>query len=249
VLVDRAHTLIVKGVQGQRPVILKVSKDWAGLEHEACALRCFKGRGVVQVIAQEDGFLLMECAIPGIPLTHYFPARDQEAIIIAATLMQKMHTALLPVNSSFPHIKDWLCTLDQPLTIPALYLQKARQLRDQLLQTSGPDVLLHGDLHPENILHHGTGWIAIDPKGVIGESAYDVGAFLRNPLPLLMDHLGVKDLTQQRVALFSQYLRVDEPRLLAWCFVQVVLAWAWALEDGDDVAYFKGVVKLLEEMV
>ncbi len=40
-----------------------------------------------------------------------------------------------------------------------------------------------GDLHHENILAaERAPWLAIDPKGVIGEPAYEMGALLRNRL-------------------------------------------------------------------
>jgi len=32
------------------------------------------------------------------------------------------------------------------------------------------------------------GWVAIDPKVVIGEPAYEVAAFIRNPMPALLKH-------------------------------------------------------------
>ena len=88
--------------------------------------------------------------------------------------------------------------LDSDLKIPAQTLQKARKIRDQLLKMAMLDVLLHGDLHHDNILQNGDdearhsfsdgGWLVIDPKGVIGESAYEVAAFIRNPMPELLTH-------------------------------------------------------------
>src|SRR5439155_2704170 len=59
----------------------------------------------------------------------------------------------------------------------AVYLEKARYFRDNLLENSVP-VLLHGDLHPENILQNGKDWVVIDPKGVIGPPIHEVWAFI-----------------------------------------------------------------------
>jgi hypothetical protein len=54
---------------------------------------------------------------------------------------------------------------------------------DELLSSSGKEVLLHGDLHHWNILSsEREGWLAIDPKGLAGEAECETGAFLRNPL-------------------------------------------------------------------
>ncbi|MDJ1257983.1 MAG: hypothetical protein MRQ07_04960 [Candidatus Midichloria sp.] len=65
--------------------------------------------------------------------------------------MKKLHQANIPKTHNFPYVKDWLSALDKEWDLPSGYLQKARKLRDQLLQHSGPDVLLHGDLHHDNI--------------------------------------------------------------------------------------------------
>ena len=47
-------------------------------------------------------------------------------------------------------------------------------------------MLIHGDLHHYNILIVGKySWLAIDPKGVIGPAAYEVGPLLMNPLGFL----------------------------------------------------------------
>ena len=46
-------------------------------------------------------------------------------------------------------------------------------------------MLIHGDLHHYNILLSKDSWLAIDPKGVIGPAAYEVGPLLMNPLGFL----------------------------------------------------------------
>ena len=43
-------------------------------------------------------------------------------------------------------------------------------------------MLLHGDLHHENIMHGPRGWLAIDPKGVLGDPGFDAANMFYNPL-------------------------------------------------------------------
>src|SRR5438067_1309862 len=70
-----------------------------------------------------------------------------------------------------------------------------------LLATQVAPVLLHGDLHHENILAAARQpWLAIDPKGVVGEPAYEAGALLRNPLPWLLEQPDPRGVTARRVA-------------------------------------------------
>lgn len=103
------------------------------------------------------------------------------------------------------------------------------------LAIAAPSVVLHGDLHHENILAaERRPWLAIDPKGVVGEPAYEVGAFLRNPTSRLLDASRPQDVIARRVDLLSERLGLDRQRLLAFGFAQLVLAAWWMYEDHGD---------------
>jgi len=118
----------------------------------------------------------------------------------------------MPSAHGFPCIKDWLSSLDNDLKIPKKYLQKARELRDNLLQTSVKEVLLHGDLHHDNISQNSDNWAVIDPKGVIGDPAYEVGAFIRNPMPELLNQADSHKIIRNRVSRFSERLELSSQR-------------------------------------
>ena len=72
---------------------------------------------------------------------------------------------------------------------------------------------LHGDLHHENIMHGPRGWLAIDPKGVLGDPAFDAANWFYNPLNR-MDLC----LNPERIAFmaesFAGALRQDVPHIL-----------------------------------
>jgi streptomycin 6-kinase len=162
-----SYNYVLTGFQGSKAVILKLGLDIDGLKREAAALMAFDGFGVVQIFSENTGLLLLECAVPGVSLKSHFPEKDDEAINITANVIKRLHKAPIPSAYAFPHIKDWLAALDKEWNIPHKYLQKARELRDQLLKTADPDVLLHGDLHHDNILQNGDDLMVIDPKGRI----------------------------------------------------------------------------------
>lgn len=93
-------------------------------------------------------------------------------------------------------------------------------------------MLLHGDLHHDNIMQtHDGEWIAIDPKGLIGEAAYEIGAFIRNPIPELLKY-NASTTIERRIKLFSEYLNMDEERIRQWSYIQAVLAACFAIEDN-----------------
>ena len=233
------YNYVLSGFQGSQSVILKLGLDIDGLKREAFALKAFAGFGVVNVLIENDGMLLLECAVPGHSLKTYFPEQDHEAVLITCDCLNRLHQAPIPNDHRFPSIEDWLLALDKDVHIPTHYLQKARKLRDELIATSATSVLLHGDLHHDNIIKNGNAWAVIDPKGVIGEPAFEVAAFIRNPIPQLFSHDDVKSIIERRIAQFSERLKLPAYRIRDWCFVQAVLAWVWAIEDGCDATYFK----------
>jgi len=241
------YNYVLSGFQGDNPIILKLGLDNKAITREAFALKCFVEYGAVKVLAEDNGILLLERAMPGASLKSYFPYRDQESIEIACGVIKKLHQANISTTHNFPHIKDWLAALDKDCLIPDGYLQKARKLRDELLQTSKRDILLHGDLHHDNILQNGNDWVAIDPKGVMGEQAYEVAAFIRNPIPELLNHADAPIIIQGRVTRFAELLELPYQRILDWCFVQAVLGWIWALEDGCDTSYFEHLTKVFNK--
>ena len=85
------------------------------------------------------------------------------------------------------------------------------------------------------------------PKGVIGEPAYEVAALIRNPIQELLNHADAPNIIHNRVTRFAELLELPSQRILDWCFVQAVLAWVWALEDGCDVSYFEYLTKVFNK--
>jgi streptomycin 6-kinase len=193
---------------------------------------------------ESEGMLLLQRAVPGISLKSYFPGQDDDAIQITCECLKRLHQAPIPNDACFPHVKDWLTALDKNISIPTAYLNKARKLRDELVATSTAPVLLHGDLHHDNILQNGNEWVAIDPKGVIGDSDYEIAAFIRNPIPELLTHDNPLSIIDNRITRCAEILKSSKERIIDWCYVQSVLAWAWTLEDNGDETYFKKLTEL-----
>jgi streptomycin 6-kinase len=240
-----SYNFVATGFQGTKPIILKVGLDQQALRREASMLRVFLRQGAAAVVVEEDGVLILERAVPGVSLKSYFPSKEDKAIEITCTRLQQLHNAKIPETHNFPHIRDWLAALDKDWDIPKHYLQKARQLRDNLLHTQAKEVLLHGDLHHDNILQNGATWLVIDPKGVIGDPAYEVAAFVRNPVPELLTLDNAPNIIKYRIKRFAQILGLKPELILNWCFVQAALSWIWNIEDNLDTEYCKKLTEIL----
>src|SRR5437588_2607793 len=87
--------------------------------------------------------------------------------------------------------------------------------------------LLHGDLQHYNVLFDSKrGWLAIDPKGVVGEVEYEIGAILRNPIE--RPEMFTQRVTiERRIKQLTGKLNLDFERVLAWGFAQAVLSAIW----------------------
>ncbi len=94
---------------------------------------------------------------------------------------------------------------------------------------------LHGDLHHENtVAAQRRPWLAIDPKGVVGEPAYETGALLRNPVPQVASRPDLPRMQARRIALLSDLLGLDRERIKGWGIAQAVLAACWCVEEDDS---------------
>ncbi len=247
-LKELSYNYILAGMQKEKHVILKLGFDKSAMQREAAALKCFEGHKCIKVLGADMnmGALLLERAVPGQSLKSLFPEHDEEAIKITCKIMDGLHRVLFKESKQFQHISDWLSILDKDWDIPRQFIKKARELRDSLLQTPTQNVLLHGDLHHGNILScEKNKWIAIDPKGIIGEPAYEVGAFIRNPMPTLLEQNDAKNIIQRRIMLFAKNFNLDEQRIWDWVYVQTILSACWMIEDDLDPGYFLNFVQIL----
>jgi streptomycin 6-kinase len=114
------------------------------------------------------------------------------------------------------------------------------------LCADAPRVLLHGDLHHDNILRSDReGWLAIDPFGVWGDPGFEAGAMLYNPDPERHDDR-LLGLVPARIEQLADGLRLPIDRIVAWGFVMAVLSEVWTTEgDGTPGGRPLDVARLL----
>lgn len=238
---------VASGYQAGTPIVLKVGLNSQALIKEAECLNAFSNQVAVKVITFNDQMILMKRAVPGESLKSHFPNKDVEATHLVSSIIHQLHSATIPQNHNFYYIRDLLNTLDKNIDIPVDVLSKARNLRDGLLSVNSPEVLLHGDLHHDNVLKHNDTWLVIDPKGFVGDPVFEVTAFLANPMPELLSQTDPAAIIQSRVSVFSERLGFEEDKIYQWLFVKSVLCWAWSLEDNLDPSYFRHLTSIIPD--
>ena len=229
-------------------LVLKVVKhdndEWRAGE----VLSAFAANGFPQVFEHTGGAMLIERLQPGNSLADLSLAgRDEEATEILAGVIAKISPAATPDRC--PRVEDWgkgfaryLATGDE--RIPRGLVDAAQRVFADLTASQSRTRLLHGDLHHYNVVFDSQrGWLAIDPKGVIGEVEYEIGAILRNPFErpdLFLSQLTI----ERRIEQLTGSLNLDRERVVAWAFAQAVLSAIWQIEDGFEVDVSNPAVRL-----
>lgn len=234
---ETPSSLIGFGVRAGVRVVLKITKKSGDESHSGKVLRAFAGDGAVAVYESETDAVLMERLEPGEGLVDLVKrGEDEEATRILAQVMGKLSHRDPPPEC--PNVADWGRGFDRYLDsgdqqIPRELVLDARNVYQQLASTQRTTMLLHGDLQHYNVLFDNErGWAAIDPKGVIGELEYEVGALLRNPveLPELYTNPAIFN---RRLEILTDLLNLDHSRARNWFIAQSVLSRIWDIEDSS----------------
>ena len=216
-------------------VVLKVS-TFNDERNSGAVLRAFQGAGTVTVLESAEGAVLLERLDPATELVELVRAgRDEEATGISAELISRMANHEPPAGC--PTVFDWGLAFDRYIDdqIPSQLVHKARDIYHHLAASQKQTMLLHGDFHHYNILFDSKrGWVVIDPKGVVGELEYEVGAMIRNPFELPDVYVSTA-VVQRRLKQLTEALNLDYDRALRWAFAQAVLSVIWHVEDGFTV--------------
>ena len=228
-----AGSVVAFGHRNEQLVVLKVVRFPGDEWLSGRMLEAFAGRGVVRMLAHADGAVLLERLVPGTALADE-AIPDDDATAIIAAVIGRMSPGTVPSNA--PTVESWGQGFERHTAggspdIPSLLVEEAHRIYIGLCASQTDTRLLHGDLHHENVLLDARrGWLAIDPKGVVGELAYEVGAALRNPCrkPELF---AAPTTIRRRVDRFARELSLDGDRILEWAFAQAVLAAIWEIED------------------
>ncbi len=226
------------------PVVVKAQSPTGEFTEELEALRLFDGHGMAQLLAYDsnDEVMLLERLRPGTALRKM--EDDEKAISIATTVMKQLWRPA-PLTHPFATVEKWsqgFARLRERYNggngpFPKALLEEAETLYAELSASMAEPMLLHGDLHQDNILSsERNGWLAIDPKGLIGEPAYETGAILRNFLPDLLELPDPKRILARRVDQFAEELGFDRARVRGWGLSQAVLSAWWGIEDSGQLS-------------
>ncbi len=216
------------------------------LRHYA-ALPPSAGVRAERLLEADDELTLLELEqVAGQRLDTGWPAAHDDADVMAA-LARTMRSLWAPpaIDASWRELPRWMRALEAPAAgIDTRVLRRAEHLGRELQQGVAP-VVLHGDLHHENVFRQEDGGlVVIDPKGILGAPGFDVGAALWNPGGVL-EHPHPDRLTATRLEVLAAELAMDRAEVQAWGWVAAVLSAAWEAQDGADPSSTLRVAELI----
>lgn len=200
----------------------------------AAVMAYYAGDGAARVFASEGEALLLERASGGAALIEMARSgRDDEASAIICGAVARLHAPReLPTPPDLMPLQVWFQELDVAGIKHGGVFAEAAATAEKLLTEPGETVVLHGDIHHANVLFDATrGWLAIDPKGLIGERYFDYANIFCNPDLATATAPGR---LQRQAKLIATVARLEPDRLMQWIFAYACLSASWSLAEGED---------------
>ena len=200
------------------PAVLKLSPAGPGdreSEQEADALERWDGDGAVRLLSRDDArrALLLERCEPGTPLSRV--AGDPLGVLIE--LLPRLWKDAAGFHTLADEVEWWGLE------------GEVGELARELAATQGEPVLVHQDLHGDNVLAaQREPWLVIDPKPLAAEREFAVAPIVRSR------ELGhSKQDVLYRLDRLCAELGLDRERARGWTIVQTT---AWSEDAAADLS-------------
>lgn len=164
---------------------------------------------------------------------------DDEATVILCDAIAALHKPRGPAPAGLIPLETWFKDLFPMAAARGGLLARAAAQASVLLPAQRETVPLHADLHHDNVLDfEGRGWLAIDPKCVVGDRAFEYTILfcdpdLADPEPPVAVLPGA---FVRRLEIVLAKSELDRQRLLRWIVAWCGLSACWFIEDGDPLA-------------
>lgn len=217
------------------PAMLKVALD-AEEKFGGLLMAYWDGDGAAKVLEQKGDALLLERAEGTISLADLARnGRDDEATRIICATVAKLHAPRARPLPELVPLRQWFQDLEPAAATHGGQFATSAEVARELLRDQQEIVVLHGDVHHDNILDFGDrGWLAIDPKRITGDRNFDYANIFCNPdladptRPVAAKHFG------RRLEIISEVAGLDRRRLIEWVVAWTGLSAAWFISDGGS---------------
>ncbi|MGW0660759.1 aminoglycoside phosphotransferase family protein [Streptodolium elevatio] len=233
-------TLLVRR-DDDTPATLKLGFVDRYTAHEADALAIWAGRGAVRLLDADAprGALLLERLQPDVSLRSL---PEDRAMLEAVEVLRHLWIAP-PEDSAIDLVADrvghWVESMPRRFAelggpCPKSLLDEAVSLCADLAASQPGVVVLHTDCHHGNVLAaERAKWLAIDPRPMLGEPAFDLGPLVRDRLATVVAETRPQAVVRRRVTWLANSLDLDVERVRGWALVQALALGLWCVSVGD----------------
>ncbi|WP_226499988.1 aminoglycoside phosphotransferase family protein [Pseudomonas sp. MWU16-30322] len=227
---------------GDTPAMLKVALD-TDEQFGNQLMTWWDGDGAARVLAHHEEGLLLERAMGRRSLMHMaLNGEDDEATRIMCATLARLHAPRSTPPPPLVELTPWFASLRVAAAEQGGTYALSLQTAEALLADPQDVVVLHGDMHHDNVLDFAAhGWLAIDPKRVRGERGYDYANLICNPdLPTA----GEPQRLRRQLEVIVEASGLDRRRLLQWVLAFAGLSAAWFLEDDAQQQQAAGQLQI-----
>jgi streptomycin 6-kinase len=220
-------------------VTLRIAYPDAFLADETAALRAWDGAGAVRVLEEDDrGAQLRSSPSPGTALS--LERNEMRALRMVADALRQLWIAPPDgMQTLAAEVRTWGSSMPERFeSVHQPFDEQLMRDAEVMFRSFGPSqmdaVLLHGDVRLDTFLLDGERAVAIDPKPLAGEPAFDVAALLRDgPGDLVRDPAAGRQRLQGRLEQLTDLLDVRASRVRGWAFAVAIDTGLYAYETGD----------------
>ncbi len=201
---------------------------------------------------KENNAYLMEKLEPGTSLKYLVKeGNDEKATRIISQVILDLQSSDTVHQTNYQHISEHASSFaflrDH---IDKNIIDRAESIFNDLCVDRSNDIVLHGDLHHDNILQSDTSWRVIDPHGYIGDPCAEVGPMIFNPLDSFPKNLSMQNIIETRINILTEMLPFDLERIKAWAFCLSLRSAAWDVEGFSRPNYHTiEIAKILYDML
>jgi len=227
----------VRTAQGGHAVVKVTFDGDTESLHEGVALRHWNGRGTVRLLRADPHrrALLLE----RLHQRNLNELPDLDACELIAGFYSRIHVPALPqLRTVSSYVEEWVAamtSMPRNAPIPRRLVDKAASLgRELIADPASVGVMVHGDLHYENVLAGDREpWLVIDPKPMSGDPHYEPAPALWNRWDELAATGSVRTALRRRFHTLVDAADLDEDRARQWVIVRMVLNAHWSVEDAQ----------------
>lgn len=219
------------------PIIIKRDRNVLQLKSEYEMLLSLDGKYSCKVYSfkEEEGQLIEERILPGTVL------RNEKNLEKRLYAFGKIFHAIHKPQKEGETYLHWLADIKEYCETNQIggdwtrKAQLAYSICLDIFQKYSERVLLHGDLHHDNILQRGDGsYVMIDPKGVVGPSILDLPRFILNELNTIHEEPLTEHITRV-IELISQQFNYPLADVQKSFVMETILGCIWSMQDGEDI--------------